>query len=84
MNHDAISVQLCLSAGLTMEQTDVLIARITDRAAQIAERYPFSPCIGKGVAEKIRGSAEYQLHTLGAKHTFTPPYDGLDPMRNRT
>lgn len=26
---------------------------------------------------------EYKLHTLGAAHNFTPPYDGRDPMRNR-
>lgn len=84
MNHDAISVQLCLSAGLTLEQADTLITRITARAAQIADQYPFSPCIGKGIAAKIRASSEYRLHTQGATHTFTPPCDGRDPMRNRT
>lgn len=32
MNHDAISVQLCLSAGLSETQTDVLLTRLTSRA----------------------------------------------------
>ncbi|CAH1655040.1 hypothetical protein CHELA1G11_10881 [Hyphomicrobiales bacterium] len=26
---------------------------------------------------------EYELHTQGAKHNFEPPYDGMDPARNR-
>jgi len=31
--------------------------RQSERAAQIAENYPFSPCIGKGIASTIRSSA---------------------------
>ncbi len=27
--------------------------------------------------------SEYQLHTQGAAHNYTPPFDGRDPMRNR-
>lgn len=50
MNHDAISVQLCLSAGLTEDQADLLLNRLKGAPA-----FPRATA-GKSLTERLRAS----------------------------